>query len=142
MQQAFFVSRNWKITRVISSGGKAEGEVVFSPLSKNIWLYKENGTLSVAGYTNEFFRSYIYEFRGKKIVIFYNDPHRKGDVLHELELTDEDGVISAQHCHVCGNDTYHLTFTMQERGNICMDYVVKGPQKDYQMKTVLTPMAA
>lgn len=104
-------------------------------------LYQENGLLTMNGYQTEANRSYIYAYQDDRMMIFYNDPYRKDEVLHELAFVIQENGCTARHSHVCGNDTYDLTFTVSPNNHIEMKYVVKGPHKDYRMVTILTPLS-
>lgn len=115
-----------------------KGRCVFTEMDDGRLLCNEIGTLNLNGNESEANRSYIYAYQDNRIVIFYNDPHRQGDVLHELLFQSQGDGYVATHCHLCGQDTYDLTFTMLADSRIQMDYVVKGPQKDYAMQSFLT----
>ena len=128
----------WSLERVIQDGarhGMFNGECVFSWLDDARLLCEESGTMNLGGHSNAASRSYIYELRDNKIIILYNDPHRKDEVLHELDFDDDN---RARHCHVCVNDVYELEFSLSQDGRIHMDYTVKGPQKDYTLKSILS----
>lgn len=125
-------------TQSIDGQGVFTGTCTFTALDDGRLLCEENGIMTLNGHTNEANRSYIYECHDDHIVILYNDPHRKGDVLHILEFNKEGDYAVAKHCHVCEPDTYDLTFTMLSDDIIDMKYIVKGPKKDYAMQSVLT----
>jgi len=130
----------WSLKRdIFDKVGESQllGECQFSKLSDTRLLCEESGVLNYNGHQTDASRSYIYELQDDKIVIFYNDAHRSGDILHELEFTNKDKVIFARHCHDCGQDKYNLTFEFSNSGNIKMHYVVKGPHKDYRMVSEL-----
>jgi hypothetical protein len=131
----------WHLSREIIGVGSAEGSAAFVSVAADILEYKEEGILKSNGTENEFYRSFVYKKQGCSITLIYNDPHRSGDILHELSFVIEGENQVARHCHLCGDDHYDLEFLMSEaEGVITMNYVVKGPQKDYQMRTVLTPV--
>ncbi|OFW87918.1 MAG: hypothetical protein A3J37_07060 [Alphaproteobacteria bacterium RIFCSPHIGHO2_12_FULL_45_9] len=132
----------WSLHRdIFDAAGHSNlvGTCVFSVLDDNRILCEENGILNYNGNQTEASRSYIYEYRDDKITILYNDAHRAGDVLHELKFMTEGQNQVARHCHYCGADTYDIEFNLLPDGKIQMNYVVKGPHKDYQMRTTLTP---
>ncbi len=114
------------------------GSCVFTALDDTRLLCEESGVMNYKGSQSDATRSYVYEYRDDKIIILYNDTDRSGDVLHELNFVAEGDNQIARHCHLCGADTYDLEFQLLNNGKIQMDYVVKGPHKDYQMKSVLT----
>lgn len=131
----------WVLERNIQTpegNAQFKGHCVFTEMDDGRLLCHETGTLNLNGHESEANRSYIYAYEENRVVIFYNDPHRQGDVLHELFFKPQGGSYVAAHCHLCGQDTYDLTFTMRADSRIQMDYVVKGPHKDYAMQTLLT----
>ena len=134
----------WTLEREISSTdmgkGTLTGQCRFQLLGDDRLLLEEEGVLTLNGVESEVSRSYVYALRGNQLVILYNDPHRKGDVLHELSFSEEDGVLRSRHCHLCGEDRYSLDFVVSDAGRrIQMDYEVKGPKKDYRMCSVMVP---
>ncbi len=131
----------WGLERQIddrSGHGVLSGQCIFTPIDENRLLCEERGELRYNGVEIEASRSYIYECRDDKIIILYNDLHRKGDVLHELDFSNEGDTQIARHCHLCVTDTYDLEFQLLGNGKIQMNYVVKGPHKDYTMNSILT----
>lgn len=125
--------------QTIDGNGVLNGQCVFTVMEDGRLLCQENGLFTMNGHQTEANRSYIYAYQDDHIIIFYNDPHRKGEVLHELAFAMQGNECTARHCHVCGNDTYDLTFTISSNDHIEMKYIVKGPHKDYRMVTILTP---
>ena len=134
----------WILERDIQNSdgnGVFNGICTFTTMDDGRLLCKETGTLTFNGHQTDASRSYIYAYQDDGIIILYNDPHRKDEVLHQLAFEMHDNNYVAKHCHVCGNDTYDLTFTMQSDNSIEMKYVVKGPHKDYAMRSLLTRSA-
>lgn len=131
----------WSVERKIQSPeghGLFKGACVFTEMNDGRLLCEESGMMTLNGHTNEAKRSYIYAYQNDRIVILYNDPYRKDEVLHELTFEMQGDDYVATHCHLCGNDTYDLKFTLQPDSRIHMNYVVKGPHKDYAMQSILT----
>jgi hypothetical protein len=128
----------WILERDVPGVGALTGEVVFRDMGDNRLLYSEAGKFQVGGQELEALREYIYELRDGKLVVLYHDPHRKGDVLHELEFKEEGGDLVARHCHVCHPDTYDITFRLTLEGQVKMSYTVQGPKKDYEIISTLT----
>lgn len=132
---------DWALERHIQTPeGNAvlNGECIFTKIDDARLLCNESGILSINGKQIDTNRSYIYAFEDDRVTILYNDPHRKGDVLHDLTFQKQGHDYVATHCHLCGQDTYDLTFTMLPDDSIRMNYVVKGPHKDYAMQSVLS----
>ncbi len=133
----------WELRREVPGQGHVIGTVTFTPAGDGILRYDETGRFQLTnGTSTDASRSYIYELRGDKIVIRYNDPARRGDILHELSFTPENGGFRSQHCHVCAADTYNLVFRFSADRRIEMSYEVHGPKKDYSMQSVLTRAAS
>ena len=128
----------WTLHRIIPGQGHVDGEVTFRNIDATHLLYEEHGTLHLPHSSTEATRSYLYELKDDKIVIYYNDPARSGEVLHELVFEPKTRRFAAHHCHVCAEDTYEIKFRFISDHQIEMDYDVRGPQKGYALHTVLT----
>jgi len=119
--------------------GTLTGNITFLPDGINKILVQENGVLTINQTDNVVYRSYIYELKDDKIYILYNDDHRKGDILHELDfIKNINGEITATHCHICKDDKYTIEFSINPNKTITIDYNVRGPHKNYDMHSVLT----
>lgn len=126
----------WVLRRDIPGQGRVEGSVEFSSLGEGRLLYAEKGLFyRETGDVLEAWRTYVYELRGAAIHILYDDPERKGELLHELVF---DGNSAARHTHQCGSDRYALAFSLNG-DTVTMEYRVYGAHKDYEMRSVLTP---
>lgn len=134
---------SWELRRNIFDHlgrGQLVGQCLFTKIADVTILCQESGVLNYNGYQTEVSRSYIYELRDNKIYILYNDPHRPSGILHELDFTIENQKCIAQHCHDCGQDSYDLRFEYTPNGHMLMNYVVKGPHKNYIMMSKLTKL--
>jgi len=133
---------HWIIERQVSGRdgrGTMIGDAVFTSVSHNRLLAEEKGIFTMNGTDNEVYRSYIYELQDDRILILYNDPHRKGDILHELFFEENAlGECEASHCHVCGQDTYDVSFKVLPNRRTEIHYMVKGPNKEYSTLSILT----
>lgn len=131
----------WALSRTIHNFGKITGSVTFTPQDDGRLLYQERGQLyqTATQAVSDVTRSYIYELRDDTLVIYYNDPTRQGEILHELSFAEEEKAFVSHHCHLCVQDTYDLTFRFGADRHIEMDYVVKGPEKSYAMQSRLEP---
>lgn len=119
--------------------GNLIGQITFTPDGLGKLLVQEKGILTINQTDNDVYRSYIYELKDDKIYILYNDDHRKGDILHELDfIKNINGEISATHCHICKDDKYTIEFSINSDKTITIDYNVRGPHKNYDMHSVLT----
>jgi hypothetical protein len=119
--------------------GTLNGNIAFTPDDDKKLFVRESGTLSINQSNNDVYRNYIYELKDNRIYILYNDDHRKGDILHELDfITNTNGEITSTHCHLCGQDEYTICFSIYPDNKIIIDYNVRGPHKNYDMHSVLT----
>lgn len=128
----------WTLRRNIPGQGHLDGQVTFTAIDATRLLYEERGSLHLDKHSNEATRSYIYELKDDRIIIYYNDPARTGDVLHELVFSPEARGFVSRHRHICAPDTYDLMFRFGHDRNIEMLYDVHGPKKDYTMHSSLT----
>ena len=128
----------WTLHRIIPGQGHVDGEVTFTAIDATHLLYEEHGTLHLPHSSTEARRSYVYELKDDKIVIYYNDPTRSGEVLHELVFESKTQGFAAHHCHVCAEDTYEIKFRFISGRQIEIDYDVSGPKKGYAMHSILT----
>ena len=120
--------------------GTLTGNITFIPDGTNKLLVQEKGVLTINQTDNDVYRSYIYELKDNRVYILYNDDHRKGDILHELDfIKNINGEISAKHCHICKDDKYTIEFSINSDKTITIDYNVRGPHKNYDMHSLLTP---
>ena len=127
----------WRLERTIPGQGRLEGYVTFQPQANGQLLYREEGELSLENTPAVLAttRSYLYAQQDDRLLIFYNDPHRAGDLMHELVLSDTG---SAEHTHVCSEDRYTLTLSGEAYTALRMTYRISGPHKNYEMDSVLT----
>lgn len=137
---------DWELERhIIDRSAKDEvhgylhGQTSFKLIDDGKLFCEESGILKINGNETNASRSYVYEYRDGKVLVFYDDPHRKGDLLHELDFQPNVNGYAAKHCHLCGSDTYDVEILVSDKGYVQINYVVKGPHKDYEMQTTLTP---
>ncbi len=136
---------SWTLDREITGQGHLTGRVEFTPIEGGRLQYQEKGVLRLEqdgppGEREQYDveRRYVYESRDDALLIHYDDPYRKNEIMHELRFTrHEDGYI-ASHSHHCGRDRYDLTFQFNGVNVIKIHYTVNGPHKDYKMESVLT----
>ncbi len=126
----------WVLYRDIPGQGRIQGHVMFTRMTDKRIRYHEKGLFYMdSGAILEVERSYIYELRDGLVLIYYDDPERRNEVMHELSFTPE-GV--SHHTHICGSDRYALDFLMRSAQEIEMEYRVCGDKKDYAMMSRLT----
>src|ERR1700722_1332297 len=125
---------HWKFSRAISNHDSIEGVACFRKTSHrpDILFYREKETFSFLkdiqiGLSQE----YEYRYAGDKIAVYFCREHDR--LLHSLEFMELDKA-SAE--HLCGSDTYLATYQFHFPDRFELLYSIKGPHKDFQVKTV------
>lgn len=126
----------WEVERCIDNGARFKGEICFTKMDSNSLSCAERGTFSL-GEGEDFLshRNFIYRLADNKLKIIYDDPYRRGDIMHELDFSTNDR--TARHIHQCGDDFYDLSVAVQKE-TVTMEYIVTGPKKNYRMKSLLS----
>lgn len=130
----------WRLHRIIPEHGSLLGTAVFKTegLDKDSLHYREEGTFtSKEGESSHSYREYLYRYSDNKISVFFD---REGSrLLHTLEFSGPEPFprpVFATSTHLCICDTYKATYTFLHPDEFHLDYIVKGPKKDYQMHTI------
>jgi len=117
--------------RLAGAEGVFEGEAVFSPVASGL-LYREEGLLRLgSGPALTAARSYLWRESGGRIIV----EHADGRPFHDFDATDP----SAR--HFCDPDDYRVRYDFGRWPHWRADWVVKGPRKDYTMRTDYAPAA-
>ncbi len=124
----------WCLERSADNDISMHGKAEFILIDERKFLYSENVDIQAGEFQTRSHREFIYRLNGDQIDILYHDPFRKNELLHALNF--KNGLFSS-HEHECGNDRYGLTLAYQKE-TVTMDYIVTGPNKNYQMKTILS----
>ena len=124
---------NWDFERCVSYPTVSlKGTAVFEPLAKNTLSYHESGTYVFDSTEYDFFQKRTFYFENNSIVIFKND----GALLHQFDGINTLYPSTSTHLHLCGSDTYHCVLTLNSTINFSMHYSIKGPNKDYTIRTL------
>jgi hypothetical protein len=129
-----FFSGNWSFIRVITqqlnNDDVIKGDLSFTELGHNRKLCSESGYWE--GKNINSCKNYVFIFENNNIQIYSDN-----QLLHSLcFINDDNGHFAATHTHKCGNDHYKCTYKILSESLYQVEYEVKGPNKDYVMKTV------
>ena len=138
-------SKYW--TRDCDEDGEAASPGVDNPV-----LYREDGVYEFSP-TQKFdvFREYEYEVKDDALEIYFVEGGKRAHMFLSLKFVptvEEEGgqCVKATSDHLCIKDLYSATFRVRLNGlsasEIIIKYRVKGPAKDYESTTILTPVAA
>jgi hypothetical protein len=138
----------WALRREISGeGGSRSGEMlgraIFSPLRPGVLHYREDGRLELAsGYAGDACREYYYLLEPDHIHVTFADAPPGERTF--LRLRPRPTVGGAGHraddIHYCGRDVYTGAYDFASAGRLVLTMAVRGPEKDYVIRTVLTRM--
>jgi len=123
----------WKFSRLITDQGSVEGVAYFRRTddNPNVLFYREEGVFtSLQGIQYDISQEYEYRYSEDRIdVLFARERNR---LLHSLEFI---GPNQASGIHLCGYDTYCAGYQFHFPDRFELQYVVKGPKKNYQIET-------
>ena len=124
---------DWSLEREIPGRGRMKGRARFTLLDAETALYEESGELCLeGGQTLHSRQSYVYEKRQDGFAVRFADTRELFHVMRFLASGD-DLVCAAS--HLCMNDLYLSAYTVHSDGNFEVRHEVRGPQKDYVIRT-------
>jgi hypothetical protein len=123
------------------------GTVKYSRPKLDHVLYREDGLYELSPSKSlSVFREYDYLVKDNDILeIYFVETGQRADLFLSLKFTEQNasGYWVATSDHLCIKDLYQATFKVKLDGlaatEIIMTYRVKGPAKDYESTTILTP---
>jgi hypothetical protein len=126
----------WSLRRKIEDtrlgAGAFDGRATFAMQSDGTLLYEERGVIQLGAWRGPAGRSWIYALEDDALAIRY--PGTLAE-LHCFRI--EDG-RPASHVHTCGPDRYEAELARIADGSLSLRYTVRGPAKDYRLRTLLT----
>lgn len=94
--------------------------------------YRENGQYSLAGKLQIFYQNRLIIVEEGRLCI-YKEDH---SLLHEFFISGKNAFpLELTHKHLCGDDQYFLTMTIESYKSFSTSYVVTGPAKNYIIQT-------
>jgi len=121
---------------------KASGGASFKKLAEGRVLYEEGGSYQKFG-EQIFYQRRLFIFQEGTLSILKEN----GDLLHYfdqksllLNREKDEAFLSffLSHIHFCGSDTYAVEIKLLSREVFHMGYHVRGPHKNYHIKTIYT----
>ena len=123
----------WSLEREIPGRGCMKGRARFTLLDAGTALYEESGELCLeGGQTLRSRQSYVYEKRDDGFAVRFADTRELFHVVR-FAASGDDLVCAAS--HLCMNDLYLSAYTVHSDGNFEVRHEVRGPQKDYVIRT-------
>lgn len=131
-----YLNGQWRFHRKIVPHGHAEGMATFTPIPGilNRLYYLEQGQFYLHHQQDfRIQREYIYEIKENHVLIYHARAGLAGEFFIQLTFTHE--TRKAQASHLCLKDFYHALFYFLNEQSFQIDYLVKGPKKNYQIQT-------
>lgn len=131
---------SWTLSRTIPGIGWMTGQAVFRPYAPRVLRYREDGLLELAsGYSGPAFREYYYLLEDDHIRVAFADaaPGERTYLRLRVHADGGRGELIAADDHLCVEDLYSATYAFEER-RLTMTVDVRGPAKDYTIRTTLT----
>lgn len=131
------LSGEWSLKRTLGSYGIIHGTGIFCRSScPSILSYRED--FLVENFNQNFmhsYKEYEYHYKLGKIIKYFKFENKKNQIFYELEFIKDDFAIAS---HLCNLDRYDVEYRFGDLGYFSMEYTVKGPSKDYVIKTEFT----
>jgi Family of unknown function (DUF6314) len=124
----------WSLEREIPGRGSMKGRARFTLLDGETALYEESGELCLeGGQTLHSRQSYVYEKRDDGFAVRFADTR---ELFHVMRFVASGDDLVAEASHVCLNDLYLSGYTVRADGSFDVWHHVRGPQKDYSIRTM------
>ena len=124
----------WNLERQIPGRGSMKGRARFTLLDAGSALYEESGELCLeGGQTLHSRQSYVYEKRQDGFAVRFADTRKLFHVMRFVASGDD---LVAEARHLCVNDLYVSGYTVRADGSFEVRHQVRGPQKDYVIRTL------
>lgn len=123
------------------------GTVKYSRPKLDYVLYREDGLYELSpSKTLSVFREYEYLVKDDTLEVYFVERGQRAHLFLSLKFTkqNDEGYWVATSDHLCIKDLYRANFQVKLNGlmatKVIMTYRVKGPNKDYESTTTLTPL--
>lgn len=135
-----FLEGVWKVQREFKGSYRGEftGQATFEPQAgePSAYEYAEQGELTDAeGKRFDARQRYRYRLTEGQVQVLKQEDS-DWIVMHSLDFEMEDGIATAAHVHLCGQDNYATVYRIDFSGFWEISYTVNGPKKDYRISTV------
>ncbi|WP_146209265.1 DUF6314 family protein [Coraliomargarita sinensis] len=139
-EQVFrFLEGEWIVHRRFEGSyrGSFSGKACFASEADtpSNYLYHEQGEL-IDGENKRFDakQSYLYRLTEGKLEVLKQDGSA-WEAMHVLEFQKQEGIATASHVHLCGDDHYATVYRVDLSRGWELSYTVNGPKKDYRIHT-------
>ena len=124
----------WSLERQIPGRGSMKGRARFTLLDAGSALYEESGELCLeGGQTLHSRQSYVYEKRQDGFAVRFADTR---ELFHVMRFVASGDDLVAEARHLCVNDLYVSGYTVRADGSFEVRHQVRGPQKNYVIRTL------
>jgi hypothetical protein len=124
----------WSLEREIPGRGRMKGRARFPLLDGETALYEESGELCLeGGQTLHSRQSYVYEKRDDGFAVRFADTR---ELFHVMRFVASGDDLMAEASHVCLKDLYLSGYTVRADGSFELWHQVRGPRKDYVIRTL------
>ncbi len=121
--------------RISSPQLSITGTATFENDLDNKILFCEEGQYQLEGIQQICYQNRFFVVDDSGLTIYRHD----NSLLHEFKIDSmQTFPIKLTHTHHCKDDQYSLTLNIHPSDAFSMEYVVKGPSKDYRIDTVFT----
>ena len=88
------------------------------------------------------YREYLYVFGARDLKIFFFADNKQGDLFLSIPLTKDrsNETLYGEAKHLCVEDNYQARFSFATTDSFSIEYDVRGPRKNYQMRTEYSPL--
>jgi hypothetical protein len=125
----------WTLRRDIQpEGAFLHGEAVFVPDGEGALAYRESGVLTLAdGGEFSAYREYLYRVSGDSVLVEFADGPDVGKRFVRMKFLPADRGLQASDIHLCGGDTYQVTYRILGPATFEVSIKVRGPAKAYEL---------
>ena len=120
----------WQVRRMIDDhlagqSGEFTGTAMLSPRGNGLWDWSESGVIALGGgKPMSAARRYLWRAEGDRIAVLFDD----GRPFHDFAP-----VGAPEAAHWCAPDDYRVRYDFSRWPDWQVEWVVKGPRKDYRM---------
>ncbi|KAG7363702.1 Dimethylaniline monooxygenase [Nitzschia inconspicua] len=125
---------------------QVHGTIKYSRPKLDYALYREDGLYRLSEHKSlPVFREYEYVCNGDMLEVYFVETGKRAHLFLSLKFQEQtnDGYWIATSDHLCIKDLYRGKFQIKLDGlkatEVVITYRVKGPSKDYEATTIMTP---
>ena len=132
----FSLEGSWNFQRTVSNGTRVKGKASFKMNGPNSLFYREDAVLITAEQVHlNCYQEYTYLLQDDVIHVFFNEKPLR--FFHAIQLSNDNLKVGFGE-HLCRLDHYTAIYSFQNKDKFTVQYLVKGPKKNYQTSTVFS----